>query len=154
MGERRVRPLTRADLVPGLAWAGGPGYLDTLGGQLDAVERGEMAYLAVIDDEPVGIGGVIFQGDAGLLTQLSVRPALQSRGIGTLLVASLEGEITARGLRRAELDVELANPRAHALYERLGYEGVSESPASWTQRHPDGTEYRYETRVLRMFREL
>ena len=53
--------------------------------------------------------------------QLAVLPALQSRGLGTLLIRAAEQRIRNRGLRRAELAVEESNPRARALYERLGY---------------------------------
>ncbi|GLZ77454.1 N-acetyltransferase GCN5 [Actinorhabdospora filicis] len=149
-----VRPLERADLVPTLAWSGGPGYLGELASRLDDVERGEMAYLAVVATLPVGLGGVVFGGDAGCIMQLAVLPALQSQGVGTMLIAALEAEIAARGLARAELDVEIVNPRARALYERLGYTVIGEAAASWPQRRPDGTEYLYETTVLRMARAL
>ena len=52
---------------------------------------------------------------------LEVHPALQSCGIGALLIQAAEQRIRLRGLQRAELGVEDSNPRARALYERLGY---------------------------------
>jgi ribosomal protein S18 acetylase RimI-like enzyme len=71
---------------------------------------------------PVAIGGIDYAtfAGAGEIMQLSVRPALQSCGIGTILILAAEQRIRARGLRRAELGVEESNPRARALYERLG----------------------------------
>jgi ribosomal protein S18 acetylase RimI-like enzyme len=53
--------------------------------------------------------------------QLAVHRALQSCGIGTILIEASEQRIRARGLHRAELGAEECNPRARALYERLGY---------------------------------
>ncbi|MEE1791533.1 GNAT family N-acetyltransferase, partial [Streptomyces sp. BE308] len=40
--------------------------------------------------------------------------------LGTFLVQAAELRIRERGLRRSELAVEESNPRARALYERLG----------------------------------
>jgi ribosomal protein S18 acetylase RimI-like enzyme len=51
---------------------------------------------------------------------LEVHPALQSCGIGTILIQAAAQRIRARGLHRAELGVEDSNPRARSLYERLG----------------------------------
>jgi ribosomal protein S18 acetylase RimI-like enzyme len=58
---------------------------------------------------------------AGTLTQLSVHGVLQWCGIGTIIIQAAEQRILARSLHRAELGVEERNPRARALYERLGY---------------------------------
>lgn len=52
---------------------------------------------------------------------LGVREGLRSRGIGTELLRGLEGLVVARGSGRVGLGVALANGRARALYERLGY---------------------------------
>ncbi len=49
---------------------------------------------------------------AGTLWQLAVHGALQSCGIGTLLIQAAEQRILARGLRRGELAVEESNHRA------------------------------------------
>jgi ribosomal protein S18 acetylase RimI-like enzyme len=71
-------------------------------------------------------------GKSGFLWQLAVHPALQSRGLGTLLVHAAEQRIRDRGLRRAELAVEESNPRARAraraLYEHLGYAAYGRKP--------------------------
>ena len=80
--------------------------------------------------------------------------ALQSCGIGTILIQAAEQWIRARGLHRAELGVEECNPRARALYERLGYVAYGREPASWDEEAPDGTITRYETVCTLMRKEL
>jgi ribosomal protein S18 acetylase RimI-like enzyme len=42
----------------------------------------------------------------------------------------------------AQLDVEVDNPRARTLYERLGYREVGRRPASWDVEDPDGSTSR------------
>jgi RimJ/RimL family protein N-acetyltransferase len=66
------------------------------------------------------------------LAGLQVLPAHQGRGIGTRVVRDLMTEAAASG-RGFGLSVEKDNPRAQALYERLGLVVVGESA--------DGDEY-------------
>ncbi|WP_327072778.1 GNAT family N-acetyltransferase [Kitasatospora purpeofusca] len=91
---------------------------------------------------------------AGTLWQLGVHPALQSCGIGTLLVRSAEQRISARGLALAELGVEESNPRARALYERLGYRAFGSELESWDVEAEDGSLRRYETLCTLMRKDL
>jgi ribosomal protein S18 acetylase RimI-like enzyme len=105
---------------------------------------------------PVAIGGVDYAATpgAGTLWQLSVHWALQSCGIGTILIRAAEQRILTRGLRRAELGVEESNPRARALYERLGYVAYGREPDAWDEEAPDGSITRYETMCTMMRKEL
>jgi hypothetical protein len=43
--------------------------------------------------------------------------------------------------------VEEGNPRARALYERLGYVACGREPESWDEEGPDGSVRHYETAV-------
>ena len=54
----------------------------------------------------------------------------------------------------AQLDVEVDNPRARTLYERLGYREASRRPASWDVEDPDGSISRYETVVATLRKDL
>jgi ribosomal protein S18 acetylase RimI-like enzyme len=143
-----VRDLTEADL-PTCGWSGGTLHLRQVARELDRARRGEVDYLAVCppSDLPVGIGAVDYEArpGAGTLCQLAVHPALQSCGIGSLLVRAAEQRILARGLRIAELSVEEINPRARALYERLGYTSCGHQSDAWEMATPDGSVRRYET---------
>jgi len=152
-----VRDLTRADL-PSCAWSGPATHLASVAQALDRAGHGEVDYLAVCPPSglPVAIGGVDYAvtPGAGTLWQLAVHDALRSCGIGTILIRGAEQRIRARGLRRAELGVEEDNPRARALYERLGYVAYGRKPAAWDAEAPDGSITRYETVCTLMRKEL
>jgi len=80
--------------------------------------------------------------------------ALQSCGIGTLLILAAEQRIRAHGLHQAELKVEERNPRARTLYERLGYVTYGRQHAAWDLQAADGSLTRYETVCTLMRKEL
>lgn len=104
----------------------------------------------------MAIGGIDYvpHPGAGSLWQLSVHPALRSCGIGTVLVRAAEQRILARGLDRAEIGVELSNPRARALYERLGYVAYDGRLEAWDQQNLDGSITRRETMCAQLRKEL
>ncbi|KJS53527.1 GCN5 family acetyltransferase [Streptomyces rubellomurinus subsp. indigoferus] len=152
-----VRDLAETD-VPRCGWSGSPAHVRQLVHQLRRAGAGEIDYLAVCTPVgfPVALCGVDYTvtPGAGMLWQLSVHPALQSCGIGTLLIRAAERRIGARGLTRAELRVEEDNPRARALYERLGYRAFGRAPDSWDVEAEDGSIHRYETMCTMMRKDL
>lgn len=87
----------------------------------------------------MGLGGIDYAktSGAGTIWMLEVHPALQSCGIGTVLIRAAEKRIHANGLHRAEFGVEVGNPRARALHERLGCRAHGREPDSWDQEAPD-----------------
>jgi ribosomal protein S18 acetylase RimI-like enzyme len=95
--------------------------------------RGENALtiLVAVDetDVPVGKLHLDFQTRAkqrdAVLIAAAVRPELQSRGIGTALMAAAEELTCGRGFDAIVLGVEDWNPRARRLYERLGYTAIA-----------------------------
>jgi ribosomal protein S18 acetylase RimI-like enzyme len=90
----------------------------------------------------------------GTLWQLATAEELQSLGIGTRLIAVAEARMRERGVRVAELGVEDDNPRARALYERLGYREVRRKSAAWDQQDAAGNVTRYETELAVLRKEL
>ena len=152
-----VRDLTAADL-PACRWSGGRSHLVAIAGELDRAARGEAEYLAVCPPSglPVALGGIDYTKipGAGVLWMLAVHGALQSCGIGTVLIEAAEQRIRARGLHRAELGVEECNPRARALYERLGYAAYGRKPEAWDEQAEDGSVRRYETVCTLMRKQL
>lgn len=152
-----VRDLTRDDL-PACGWSGSAVHLSHVARALDRAERGEVDYVGVCPPSnlPVAIGGVDYAvtPGAGTLWQLSVHPALRSCGIGAILVEAAEQRIRDRGLSWAELGVEEINPRARALYERLGYRAYCSKPDAWDEQAPDGSLRRYETVCTLMRKQL
>ncbi|RAJ61876.1 acetyltransferase (GNAT) family protein [Streptomyces sp. Amel2xB2] len=145
-----VRDLVHGDLAS-CGWAGSDHYLAGVARHLERARNGEVDYLAVCPASgvPVAKGGIDYQvkDGAGTLWQLAVHPVLQSCGIGTFLIGAAELRIRNRGLRQAELAVEENNPRARALYERLGYVAYDRQPDSWDEQAPDGSLRRYERRA-------
>ncbi|MFJ7058365.1 GNAT family N-acetyltransferase [Streptomyces griseobrunneus] len=152
-----ARDLVHADLAS-CGWAGSDHHLANVVGQLERARTGEVDYLAICPatDIPVAKGGIDYQvkEGVGILWQLAVHPALQSCGIGTFLVEAAERRIRSRGLHQAELAVEESNPRARALYERLGYAAYDRRPDSWDEQAPDGSLRRYERMCTLMRKEL
>ena len=152
-----VRDLTRRDL-PSCAWSGSAVHLASVARALERARSGEVEYLAVCppSDLPVAIGGIDYrsQPGAGTLWQVAVHPALRSLGLGTILIRAAEQRILARGLDRAELSVEESNPRARALYERLGYVAYGRRRQSWDDEDPNGGVVRYEALCTLMRKPL
>jgi GNAT superfamily N-acetyltransferase len=88
-------------------------------------EQGGSTLLVAWDgDRPVGAGQLDLRGDVPELRNLQVDAAERGRGIGTAIVRAAE-ERVAPG--RLAVGVGLDNPRARALYERLGYRGTGET---------------------------
>jgi ribosomal protein S18 acetylase RimI-like enzyme len=79
---------------------------------------------------------------------------LQGLGIGTHLISVAESRIRERGLSVAQLDVGDNNPRARALYERLGYRETGRRSASWDVEDADGNVNLYETELAMLRKEL
>jgi GNAT superfamily N-acetyltransferase len=155
-----VVPLTVRDLVAAdLPTLGEPPTkVISMEKELERVRLGEVDYLAVCtpSGQPVGFGGVDYTKPAGGATiyQLTVVEALQSCGIGTILIGALEDRIRARGIRFAELGIDDARPRPRALYERLGYVVSGSELGAWDEDAPDGSVRHYETTITLFRKQL
>lgn len=71
---------------------------------------------------------------------VEVHPEHRGRGVGAALLAEAHRRLAMTGHRAVELSVDDGNPRAAALYLRLGYEIVgagndlsADGPQSWTR---------------------
>lgn len=152
-----IGDLAPHEVLADLAWQGTPTHLKAVVEAVERAQRGEVDYLvARLGDLVVGSGGVDFVPDpaAGELWQLAVRPGWQSRGIGTAMIRALEERITARGRAAGTLKVEVDNPRARALYSRLGYRVVEASIESWEIEDADGSTRTYSTDCLVLRHDL
>jgi ribosomal protein S18 acetylase RimI-like enzyme len=69
-----------------------------------------------------------------VLAHLGVAPEAQGQGIGTALVEHFLSWDAAKGKTPA-LDVAVTNPRAQALYERLGFVVVGERQSTLKNEH-------------------
>lgn len=150
--------LTVRDLEPTdfgeLDWSGGAEHQRALATALQRSFSGAGAVLviALANRRLVAVGVVDFAADAqvGVLSMLSVHEHLQSLGLGSRLVAALEARIRRHGGTRARLSVEHDNPRAAALYRRLGYREVGSTVESW----PSGGGRTYVTVSTVLDRDL
>jgi ribosomal protein S18 acetylase RimI-like enzyme len=132
----------RGDEIAELGWAGGPGHRESVTAELADRDAGLLDYLAMRGPAglPIAVGGIRFdrRRDSGSIYQLSVMPHLQSSGLGTALIEALENRARARGASHVDLGVSDDNPRARALYERLGYVAFARGTDEWSYRDETG----------------
>jgi len=129
-----VRDLESSDLTH-LDWSGGSQHVRAMAEALQASWGGDLAALVIAlpNERLAAVGVVDFRPEpgAGVLSKLAVHEHLQSLGLGTRLVAALERRVRRHGLTLARLTVEHDNPRALALYRRLGYREVGSRLETW-----------------------
>jgi GNAT superfamily N-acetyltransferase len=130
----RVGPCRAEDIGP--LEAGVPSGLSRFHERrLARQQQGISSYLiAWVDDVPAGHAVVRWDGceptevrqrfpGCAMISALEVWPGhMRSRGIGTALIAEAERRAAARGFSRIGPGVADDNPRAAALYLRLGFE--------------------------------
>jgi GNAT superfamily N-acetyltransferase len=112
--------------------------------------------VAWLDDRPVGTGEVLWNGcrepevravlaDCPEINGLDVAERMRSRGIGTALIRHAERLAAERGRRSIGLGVDDdGNPRAAALYARLGYRPVIRYVGHWSYTDHTGVEHAVE----------
>jgi ribosomal protein S18 acetylase RimI-like enzyme len=91
----------------------------------EAQEAGGSVLLVAWDgDRHLGAGQLDLRGEVPELRNLHVDGAARGQGVGTALIRAAERLVGVGG--RLRVGVGLDNPRARALYERLGYRGTGE----------------------------
>jgi ribosomal protein S18 acetylase RimI-like enzyme len=83
-----------------------------------------------------------------------IRPAYQSKGIGTRLLEIAENDLVFRGYRIVNLNVGQDNQRARMLYERLGYRVIGSDPGRWSYYDQYGRRQDVNEPAWRMQKEL
>lgn len=86
--------------------------------------RGELELTDVIRCDGVDVGFVVVEdhGDLWWIEMIAIAPAHRGKGIGTAVLEELIEDAPVP----LQLSVLRANPRARALYERLGFQVISE----------------------------
>jgi GNAT superfamily N-acetyltransferase len=101
--------------------------IPTEAGHLTAVldellESGGRLYVAEVDGEAVGVGGLKLLSDrVGEIKRMFVRPAAQGVGIGRAIVQQLIDDGRALGCEAIYLESASFMHRAHALYRSVGF---------------------------------
>lgn len=62
-----------------------------------------------------------YMGVDAFIDDFYLRPEFRDRGIGSDVMARVEGEASALGIRALHLEVERSNARARAVYDRRGF---------------------------------
>jgi GNAT superfamily N-acetyltransferase len=86
-------------------------------------------YVAEVDGRVIGTFTLIVMENlshrgapSALVESVAVAPEWQSRGIGAAMMEHARGRCRARGCYKMALSSNLRRERAHAFYDRLGFE--------------------------------
>jgi GNAT superfamily N-acetyltransferase len=90
------------------------------------VADGRGTFLVVYrDGTPVGCGALrLLDADTAELKRMYVSPTARGRGLGRRLVAALEAEARALGIRRLVLETGVRQAAAIALYRATGFHPI------------------------------
>jgi GNAT superfamily N-acetyltransferase len=88
--------------------------------------KGRGAFLVVYRGEtPVGCGALrLLDAETGELKRMYVSPSERGKGLGRRLVAELEAEARALGIRRLVLETGVRQLAALALYRATGFQPI------------------------------
>jgi len=87
---------------------------------LRGARRG-LGAVAACEGAPCAFGMLTLWRGGAEISDVCVAASRRSRGIGSELIGYLTDAARALGVERLEIGVALANPRALALYQRLGF---------------------------------
>lgn len=88
-------------------------------------------FLVIDDEEPNRLAGSVYikvRGERGFFALLSVDPDRQKRGLGRLLVGSVEQYCRAAGCRYLDLDTVNVRAELPGFYHALGFAAVGVAP--------------------------
>ena len=73
------------------------------------------------DGKPIGCGGIAFDDGFAEIKRMYVRPGVRGRGVAQAVLARLEAEAKARGVKRLTLETGDVLHAAIRVYERAGF---------------------------------
>lgn len=118
--------------------------------ELPGVAMVGQVFIQLICDRPELADGV----ERAYLYSFRVRSSHRNRGLGTLMMNVVEGDLRARGFHYVTLNVARDNPRAQQLYVRRGYRVVAPEPGIWSYPDEKGDWHRVEEPAWRMEKAL
>ena len=78
-------------------------------------------FIARLDGEAVGCGGIAFDDGFAEVKRMYVRPTARGRGVAQAILARLETEARAHGINRLTLETGDVRHAAMRLYENAGF---------------------------------
>ncbi len=78
-------------------------------------------FVARLDGEAVGCGGIAFEDGFAEVKRMYVRPAARGKQVAQAILARLESEASAHGVKRLTLETGDVRHAAMRLYERAGF---------------------------------
>ncbi|MBI3140749.1 MAG: ribosomal protein S18-alanine N-acetyltransferase [Rhodocyclales bacterium] len=90
----------------------------------DSLTAGYSAWVCRVGGKLVGYAVMMLVLDEAHLLNVTVAPAWQRRGYGSLLMQHLSSTARAYGARRLFLEVRPSNEAGIGLYRRLGFEQI------------------------------
>lgn len=78
-------------------------------------------FIARLDGDPVGCGGIAFDDGLAEVKRMYVRPRARGRGVARALLDRLEHEARINGMTRIVLETGDAQQPAIRFYERAGF---------------------------------
>ena len=120
------RPMTLADtsalhqnLWPERSIESVTAFLERCAVQMEG--KRALAVVAESDGQVIAFALLTFWRDVSEIGDLIVTPDQRSQGVGSAMIAHLIEAARERGIVRVEIGAALSNPRALALYKRLGF---------------------------------
>ena len=88
------------------------------------------------------------KGNTEVIAHLGVQPDLRGQGLGSKLIHHFIEVARAKGRATVSLDVSIENPKAQALYERLGFQIQKENVSNLKN------QFSYVANHYKMFKKL
>ncbi|MBV9859912.1 MAG: GNAT family N-acetyltransferase [Alphaproteobacteria bacterium] len=105
-------------------------------------------FVAQVDGEPAGCGGVGFYDGYAEVKRMYARPAVRRRGIAKAVLARLEEEARQAGHTLLRLETGIHQSDAVAFYERHGFrQCLAFGPYTGMSEAQIGTSLFYEKRL-------
>jgi ribosomal-protein-alanine N-acetyltransferase len=92
-----------------------------------AYQQSSLATVAEADGEVVGYQYSTASSMGGHLARLAVKPGMQAKGIGYLLVHQLLSQFRKQGVRHVTVNTQHSNAASLALYSKAGFYITGES---------------------------
>ena len=79
-------------------------------------------YLAVLDGEFIGMGGVSFEQDGAYIFGFGIIPKYQGKGHGKAMLKLMLKDLIEKNVEKIMIDVNSENEKAYNLYKKYGFE--------------------------------